>query len=462
MSTQASMIDLSRLPAPQVVEALDYEEILNQLRGDLRARIAEQLAKIQAGLPLPETSPIRQLAVRTATADAQLVRMTEGLQALAASAVDHEFLDICKKLQNATEEFRNNLGADAVGKLAQGVETVISSLSSLETLITEATATDSEVDDELSKNCKDLITEVDAFRERLCGDKRNFVKQETQGSEALVSSAKVDQETLLQSLEEVSAALELESEPLSKVLEVCAYRELLLRQRINDATRAVMLPYARGADLDNLGALFNEKRAILEEGNLTDIPPKEAVMEDDARYRARLQMALEGVSTAGPRAAYIHHGMNASAQVKDISVESPMPGEVVVTVLAQEGDGAPDINLLDTVEAALNAEDVRPLTDKVSVKPAEVIHYTVAAKLTLYPGPGGEEVRAAAEVAVQQYVREHHKLGHDITVSGLHAALHQPSVQRVVLENPNAALTIKAHQAAYCIEVNVELAGREE
>jgi phage-related baseplate assembly protein len=48
----------------------------------------------------------------------------------------------------------------------------------------------------------------------------------------------------------------LESEPVIKVLEVAAYREVLLRARINDASKAVMLAYAKTSDLDNLAAYF--------------------------------------------------------------------------------------------------------------------------------------------------------------------------------------------------------------
>ena len=44
-----------------------------------------------------------------------------------------------------------------------------------------------------------------------------------------------------------------ESDPAWTILEVAAYRELLLRQRINDASRAVMLAFATGADLEHLG-----------------------------------------------------------------------------------------------------------------------------------------------------------------------------------------------------------------
>ncbi len=41
-----------------------------------------------------------------------------------------------------------------------------------------------------------------------------------------------------------------ESDPAMKVLEVAAWRELLLRQRINEAVKGNLLKFATGEDLD--------------------------------------------------------------------------------------------------------------------------------------------------------------------------------------------------------------------
>ncbi|EOV7032892.1 baseplate assembly protein, partial [Yersinia enterocolitica] len=45
----------------------------------------------------------------------------------------------------------------------------------------------------------------------------------------------------------VARTLSLESEPLVKLLQENAYREVILRQRVNDAARAVMVAYAVGS-----------------------------------------------------------------------------------------------------------------------------------------------------------------------------------------------------------------------
>src|SRR5690554_5345569 len=67
--------------------------------------------------------------------------------------------------------------------------------------------------------------------------------------------------------ESVAEVLELESEPLLKLLQENAYRELLWRRRVNEAARAVMLPYATGADLDSVAALTNTQRLVIAPGD---------------------------------------------------------------------------------------------------------------------------------------------------------------------------------------------------
>jgi len=46
----------------------------------------------------------------------------------------------------------------------------------------------------------------------------------------------------------------LESDPAIILMQVVAYREMLLRARINEAAKANMLAYATKGDLDNLAA----------------------------------------------------------------------------------------------------------------------------------------------------------------------------------------------------------------
>ena len=254
----------------------------------------------------------------------------------------------------------------------------------------------------------------------------------------------------------------IESDPVMKILEVAAYRELMLRARINDASKAVMLAYAQGSNLDHLAGNFGVQRQLVDPGDDQAIPPIPPTFEGDDRLRKRTQLSLEGHSTAGPIGSYLFHALATNADVKDVDVASPHPGEVVVTVLSHFGVGEPSDELVAAVSVRLNDQTVRPLTDHVSVQAASVLAYDVEAELILYEGPDAEVVRQAALQRVNEFVEQHHLLGNDITLSGLYAALHQAGVQRVVLHRPTSDIVIAPHQAAWCREVNVVIGGRDE
>ncbi|GAB7141314.1 hypothetical protein RsTz2092_12860 [Deferribacterales bacterium RsTz2092] len=65
----------------------------------------------------------------------------------------------------------------------------------------------------------------------------------------------------------------LESDPAIIVLECYAYRETLLRHRINEAAKANLLAYAAGSDLDNLAAFYGIERMVVDTGDPNATPP---------------------------------------------------------------------------------------------------------------------------------------------------------------------------------------------
>ena len=253
--------------------------------------------------------------------------------------------------------------------------------------------------------------------------------------------AELDYEKILAQLKDmvrssVPSVLDLESEPLVKVLEVWAYRELLLRAAVNDGMRAVLLATARGAMLDQIGALFGVSRLVVIEANPAANPPIEQVMEADLAFRRRIQLSLEGLSTAGPRGAYRYHALSASGEVRDVGVRTIASGVVGVRVLSSAIDGAASPELLAAVSAALSAEDVRPLCDDVVVSAATVSAYSVEAVLHLPASPGADAALSAAEAAVRAYCEDAFAVGRVVRRSAIIAALHQTGVAWVDLVSP--------------------------
>ena len=262
--------------------------------------------------------------------------------------------------------------------------------------------------------------------------------------------------------EEIARTLELESEPITMLLEENCYRELLLRQRVNEAARAVMLAYSTDSDLDNLAVNFNVERLTIQEEDDSVTPPIEAVMESDPDLRTRTQQAFEGLSVAGPTAAYEFWGRSADGRVADISAVSPTPACVTISVLSREGDGTASDDLLSVVAAALNDEEVRPVADRVTVQSAEIVPYQIDATLYIYPGPEAEPVRQASEQQLQAYIAAQNRLGRDIRLSAIYAALHVEGVQRVELAQPVADIVLSEYQASHCTEYTITVGGYDE
>lgn len=254
---------------------------------------------------------------------------------------------------------------------------------------------------------------------------------------------------------EVAATLAVESEPLTKLLQENAYREMLLRQRVNEASLANMLAKAKGKDLEQLAANVNVERLVVTPGNSAAIPPIVAVMESDESLRERAQMAWEGLSTAGPRNSYILHARSADGRVADATAESPSPAEVVVTVQGLTGDGSVDQALLNIVSQYLSDDDRRPVADRLTVQSATVLPYQVDAILYLATtGPEAEPIREAAQARLVTFINQRRRLGVEISESAIHAALHVEGVRKVVLHDW-IDITPSEAEAAFCTRYSV-------
>jgi len=253
----------------------------------------------------------------------------------------------------------------------------------------------------------------------------------------------------------------LPSDPAYAVLEVAAYRETVLRADMNDKAKAVMLAYAVGSNLDNLAALVNVQRKTLVPANPSAFPPTAAVMETDTDLRYRVQLAFEGISTAGPSGSYEFHALSVDT-IKDAVVAGPptvSPGNVRVTILSRNGNGAASAAEIAAVQAVLNSEDIRPLTDLVTVQGASIVHYHLNITLHVLAGWDATTAKATAEANVAAYAASVQRVGADVRVSGIYAAAHVAGVERVVLSNHAGAITedlsISDVQASYLASVTV-------
>lgn len=195
---------------------------------------------------------------------------------------------------------------------------------------------------------------------------------------------------------------------------------------------------------------------------LATVPAAGADVEDDGHLRERMLLAPESFSVAGPAGAYRFHALSAHRDVIDVSVRSPEPGQVLVTVLT---DPLPVSQaILDAVAAALTDEQVRPLTDTVTVQAATAVTYTIAVQLTVLRNTIYPEVLSGAQAMLADYAASlRRRLGADLVPAHLIGALRQlPGVHDVVVVQPATQVLSGAEVAVLTGTPTITITGEVE
>jgi phage-related baseplate assembly protein len=182
-------------------------------------------------------------------------------------------------------------------------------------------------------------------------------------------------------------------------------------------------------------------------------------LESVEAFRQRLRDVPESDSTCGPRKAYEAHALAVSPTVADavalgpddaaeMAGAGPTPGEVFVLVLKGERDTQgvltsvvpePDAGLLVDVQAGVDGEEVRPLTDKVTAKAPTwhdhdaVVTYYIARSRS----DSAAEIQAAVNDAFDAYLLwQQSKIGRDVNPSALVSRLIVAGAKRAVVTAP--------------------------
>lgn len=153
--------------------------------------------------------------------------------------------------------------------------------------------------------------------------------------------------------------------------------------------------------------------------------------EDDETYRARIrEYGLASVST-GPERQYEAAAKAVSSVILDAKAINGGAGIVSVYLILSTQTGA--AALLQSVLDALSAEDVRPLTDNVSVYQATNIPYTLKVK---YASDNSSATSAAIAAAVSDYQEwQDNTIGRAFNPDRLMAAIYQAGATRVIWDS---------------------------
>lgn len=160
--------------------------------------------------------------------------------------------------------------------------------------------------------------------------------------------------------------------------------------------------------------------------------------ESDDNLKERIYSIPGSYSTAGPAGAYIFHTKSVSSEIGDVGVSSPDPCEVVVKFIMADGS-LPSAAMIQKVQDYLNNNDIRPLTDVVTVGAPNTATYNI--NITYYIGASDTSavstIQEDVAAAVSAYnIWQTEKIGRDINPSYLIKKIIEAGAKRVVVNSP--------------------------
>lgn len=175
-----------------------------------------------------------------------------------------------------------------------------------------------------------------------------------------------------------------------------------------------------------------------------------ADIESDDDFAERIYLAPSGYSVAGPRDAYKYHTKSfRDAAIGDVEVTSPEPCIVEVRFLLLDGS-MPSETLCAKVLESLSDDNVRPLTDRVSVLAPTGQGFGIS--FTYYINKSDIDkavaIQTAVAAAVQEYIEwQTYTIARDINPSVLTKMVVAAGAKRVVIESPAFEIVPPGHVA---------------
>lgn len=166
-----------------------------------------------------------------------------------------------------------------------------------------------------------------------------------------------------------------------------------------------------------------------------------AEKESDEAYRERLRLLPGRFSVAGPTDAYRFWARTANQSITDVSVVGPpdiAPGNVEVYPL-MSGGVLPTSDILEAVDAVLSKDNIRPLTDNLSVLAPTAVSYSINVQYWISEENAAQaiSIQAAVAKAVEDYrIWQRSKIGRDIVPDELNRLMVTAGAKRVNIISP--------------------------
>ncbi len=280
----------------------------------------------------------------------------------------------------------------------------------------------------------------------------------------------------------------LEFDPIRINQELNAYFELLVRDRVNQAARAVTLAFSVGSDLDAIASRYpgGVPRKTANVPSLPGVPAQvqsdpnllwtgAGTQEPDPLYKQRVWLSPNILSLSGPGQAvyesYVYWALSAPMPPGELPIKhatqytKPYTGNVYLPILPYQPLNTSwvqnRLNLnqwkllpgavvypTDAQVSAVYEYIVAPymgrmgLTDVLSVLKPKVVNTTIDADIYLFPAVDSATMMDEIMTAIGNMIVALNWLGADLTLLALEGAMAQAGVYNTVIRSPAADVVV--------------------
>jgi phage-related baseplate assembly protein len=247
----------------------------------------------------------------------------------------------------------------------------------------------------------------------------------------------------------------LEFDPIKINQECCTYFELMLRDRINQAAKAVTLAFGSGSDLDAIASRYP--------GGVPRLPD-----ESDGRYRRRVWLSVNAFTPHGTAEAYQFWALSAlEGALKDTSTVRIRPSleenpTIVISCMLDGPDPRPTTHQLLEVRRYIQDHHRLGFTDVISVQAPKVKEIDYRIGLRFYPGPDAGILLQQVQDSVAKLIENQYWLGVDHTIMAIDDACALAGVHSTVIEEPTGDVNVEPDWVVKVNNVDIRLIGRTE
>lgn len=192
----------------------------------------------------------------------------------------------------------------------------------------------------------------------------------------------------------------------------------------------------------------------------TDTPTGGTDTESDDDFAERIFDARNIYSTTGSKNSYIYYTKSFSTLIDDVVVTNPKDAEIYIYILMKDREQATP-PFLETLKNYLDNDEIRPLTDNITVQNVVRVPYDIDVSYAIYETDTAKltEIDAAVTAAVEKYKEwQSEKIGRDINNQKLISLMIAAGAAKVTVTTPDNT-RVTPEQIAYCNSTNITYAG---